>query len=237
MTEMETLQRAKMYMEKLANGINPLDGEAIPDGEVVNHVRLSRCFFYVADVLRQVIENGGVTPQKKPKKEPFCLSMEQRASFDYSDTPIPISEVSKRINMLVASDNMATLPYRAIRDWLVSLGMLEEVLGSDGKPTKRPTQQGERVGIILESRTGLNGPYFVTVYHLAAQHFIVDNLDAVIAFENSKKENQGHPWTQEHDHCLIDLYQKGVAINRIAATLKRNTGEVRSRLKKLNLYK
>ena len=68
MTELETLERAKMYMEKLANGINPIDGSVIPDEDIVNNVRLSRCFFYVADVLRQVIENGGVTPQKKIPK-------------------------------------------------------------------------------------------------------------------------------------------------------------------------
>ena len=35
MTEMETLQRAKLYMEKLANGINPLDDVVIADDEVV----------------------------------------------------------------------------------------------------------------------------------------------------------------------------------------------------------
>ena len=63
MTELETLERAKMYMEKLANGINPIDGSVIPDEDVVNNVRLSRCFFYVSDFLRQVIENGLVTPQ------------------------------------------------------------------------------------------------------------------------------------------------------------------------------
>ena len=82
MTELETLERAKMYMEKLANGINPIDGSMIPDEDVVNNVRLSRCFFYVADVLRQVIDNGGVTPQKKPKKEAFALTAEQRADAD-----------------------------------------------------------------------------------------------------------------------------------------------------------
>ena len=235
MTELETLHRAKMYMEKLANGINPLDDTLLPDDEVVNHVRLSRCFFYVADVLRQVIENGGVTPQKKTKKEPFCLPIERRGAFEFSETPIPISDVSKRINMLIESDSMASLPYRAIRDWLASLGMLEEVLDSNGKPTKRPTPQGESMGIVLEGRTGLNGPYFVTVYHLAAQHFIMDNLDAIIEFERSGKENRGQPWTEEHDRCLIDLYQKGVAINEIAVTLKRNDGAIRKRLRKLNL--
>ena len=109
MTELETLERAKIYMEKLANGINPIDGSVIPDEDVVNNVRLSRCFFYVSDVLRQVIENGGVTPQKKSKKEPFLLTIEQREAFDFSAAPIPISEISKRINMLSA--NMRTCPH------------------------------------------------------------------------------------------------------------------------------
>jgi hypothetical protein len=64
MTELEIMERARSYMEMLANGVNPLNGEYIPEDEVVNNVRLSRCFFYVADVLRQVIENGGVTAAK-----------------------------------------------------------------------------------------------------------------------------------------------------------------------------
>ena len=155
--------------------------------------------------------------------------------FEFSNTPIPISEVSKRINMLLENDSMANLPYTAIRDWLLSLGMLENALDSNGKPTKRPTQQGESLGIILDGRTGLNGPYFVTVYNLAAQHFIIDNLDAIVEFARSQKENQGQPWTEEHDRCLIDLFQKGVPIGEIAVTLKRNEGAVRKRLRKLNL--
>ena len=63
-------------MEKLANGVNPIDDSVIPDEDVVNNVRLSRCFFYVADVLGQVIDNGGTAPQKKIKKEPFSLPVE-----------------------------------------------------------------------------------------------------------------------------------------------------------------
>ena len=109
MTELETLERAKMYMEKLANGINPIDGSVIPDEDIVNNVRLSRCFFYVSDVLRQVIENGGVTPQKKTMKKPFSLTVEQRETFDFSEVPIPISEISKRINTLSTNENMSTL--------------------------------------------------------------------------------------------------------------------------------
>ena len=222
-------------MEKLANGINPIDGSVIPDEDVVNNVRLSRCFFYVADILRQVIDNGGVAPQKKPKKEAFALTAEQRNAFDYSTTPIPISDLSKRLNSLSENENMVPLGYSVIRDWLMSLGMLEDALDGDGKNTKRPTPQGESIGIALDARTGTNGTYFVVVYNLAAQHFILDNLDAIIEFDRANKENQGQPWAPEHDRCLLDLHQKGVPVNEIAITLKRNSGAVRARLKKLGI--
>ena len=235
MTEMETLERAKMYMEKLANGINPIDGNVIPDEDVVNNVRLSRCFFYVADVLRQVIDNGGVAPQKKVKKEQFTLSVERRNAFEFSETPIPITEISKRINNLSTNENMNTLGYKTIREWLESLGMLEDALDGNGKTTKRPTPQGESIGISLESRTSMTGVYFVVVYNRDAQSFIVDNLDAIIAFGYSKKENQGQPWTTEHDQCLRELYSQNVPIKEIAVTLKRNSGAIHKRLKKLGL--
>ena len=235
MTELETLERAKMYMEKLANGINPIDGSVIPDEDIVNNVRISRCFFYVSDVLRQVIENGGVVPQKKIKKEPFSLTVEQREVFDFSAVPIPISEISKRINTLSTNENMSTLSYAVIRDWLMSLGMLEYPLDGNGKNVVHPTPQGESIGIALEARNGANGPYFVVVYNLAAQHFILDNLDAIINYNSVKAENQGQPWSPEHDRCLLDLHQKGVPVNEIAVTLKRGSGAVRARLKKLGI--
>ena len=188
MTELETLERAKMYLEKLANGINPIDGSVIPDGDIVNHVRISRCFFYVSDVLRQVIENGGVTAQERDRKAPFSLTLGQREAFEFSAIPIPISEIAKRINALSPNENMATLPYSAIRDWLVSLGMLDYALDGNGKKAVRPTPQGESIGIGLEARNGPNGPYFV-VYSLAAQHFILDNVDAIADYQSRRLEN------------------------------------------------
>ena len=54
MTELEKIAYAKSFIDKLANGINPLDGTPIPEGDITNNVRLSRCFFYVSDILGQV---------------------------------------------------------------------------------------------------------------------------------------------------------------------------------------
>lgn len=241
MTELETLERAKMYMEKLANGINPIDGISVSDDDVINNVRLSRCFFYVADVLRQVIENGGVNGQKKAKKTPFSLSAKQRESFEFSGTPIPISEVSKRLNALIEDENMSSITYNAVRDWLLSLDMLAKMPDENGKSAIRPTKQGEELGILLDRRVGLEGPYFVVVYNLAAQHFILDNLDAIIDFKNSKQvnqdkpkklqpENAGKPWTKEDDEILCQMFETGCTSKEICNHFGRTKGAIAARL-------
>ena len=71
MTELEKMQRAKMYIDKLANGINPIDDEPAADSDIINNVRLSRCLFYVSDILRQVIDNNGVVGKTKVSKKRF----------------------------------------------------------------------------------------------------------------------------------------------------------------------
>ncbi len=230
MTELETLQRAKMYMDKLANGINPLDGTVIPDTDIVNSVRLSRCFFYVADVLRQVIENGGVNVQKKAKKAPFFLTAEQRETFAFSNAPISISEISRRLNALIDGEKMSSITYNAIRDWLISLDLLAKVQDGSGKLAIRPTKHGENLGISLENRMGLEGPYFVVVYNVAAQHFILDNLDAILDFRNSKTENQGKPWTKEDEEVLCSMFDAGSASQDICNQLKRTKSSIATRL-------
>lgn len=45
MTELEKIAYAKMFIDKLANGINPLDDQEIQDTDIVNNIRVSRCFF------------------------------------------------------------------------------------------------------------------------------------------------------------------------------------------------
>ena len=169
------------------------------------------------------------------QETPFSLTLGQREAFEFSAIPIPISEIAKRINALSPNENMATLPYSAIRDWLVSLGMLDYALDGNGKKAVRPTPQGESIGIGLEARNGPNGPYFVVVYNLAAQHFILDNVDAIADYQSRRLENAGQPWSPEHDSVLLDLHRTGVPVKEIAATLRRRTGAVRARLKKLGI--
>lgn len=185
MTELEKIEYAKSFIDKLANGINPLDDSTIKEDEVVNNVRLSRCFFFLSDILRQVIENGGVV-SKKSRGKRFSLSAEQLSRFNYSNVSIPISEIAKRINALLEDDEMKKISHRDLTKWLISLGMLKEVARSDGKNTKLPTEQGVAMGISTEQRTGQSGTYTVTLYNKEAQAFVVDNLEAVVEMKYNK---------------------------------------------------
>lgn len=84
---------------------------------------------------------------------------------------------------------------------------------------------------------GQQGTYSVVVYDLDAQHFNMDNLDAIVECERSKTEDQGKPWRPAHDERLRDLQAKGVPTEEMAIALKRNSSAVRKRLKKLGLAK
>ena len=246
MTELEKIAYAKSFIDKLANGVNPIDDSTIPGSDIVNNVRLSRCFFYVSDILRQVIENGGIIPapivkEKKPKKQPYFLSPEQAQQFEYSNIPIPASEIFKRIIAVGPQEGVKKFPKRNLTKWLLSLGLIEEITLPLGSKMKKPTSSGEEIGILLEERQGQYGSYYVMLYNLDAQHFILDNIEAVLAFDNDNGtdsadvENQGRPWSDEHNEMLIDLFKKGVSCSEIAITLKRTETGIRARLKRLGL--
>ena len=186
MTELEKIAYAKSFMDKLANGINPLDDTPIPDDDIANNVRLSRCFFYVSDILRQVYENGGVTKPKRTPKIPFAVTLEQLEKFEYSADPIAVSEIAKRIYAMADNENMEKVSYRQINQWLLNIGMLYLHDFGGRKPVKRPTEEGNQIGITVETRMGRYGEYQVVLYNEDAQRFILDNLEAVAVTEAKK---------------------------------------------------
>lgn len=188
MTELEKIAYAKSFIDKLANGINPLDDTPIPEGDIANNVRLSRCFFYVSDILRQVCENGGVKKPKRTPKVPFAVTLEQRESFEYSEKPIPVSEIASRIQRMVDNENMEKVTSRQINQWLLNVGMLCLCNFGEDKTVKRPTEYGTQTGITVESRMGQYGEYKVVLYGLEAQHLILDNLEAIATTETRKRK-------------------------------------------------
>ena len=235
MTELETIARAKMYIDKLANGINPLDDTAVAENDIVNNVRISRCLFFVSDTLRRVLENGGVGVTSRVKKNKFKITAEELEKFEFSDRPIPVSEITKRINDIADTENSTKLSHTTITSWPSEIGILNEMINATGKKRKRPTAEGAELGIFVKERIGQHGIYHVVLYNKSAQKFIVDNIPSVIENHSDKtiEENQGLPWTDEQQQQLVEMFRQNASINEIASALNRSCGSIRARLKKL----
>lgn len=185
MTELEKIEYAKSFIDKLANGINPLNDSIVPEGELVNNVRISRCFFYVSDILRQVIENGGLAQMSNPviRKTAFFLSDSQRALLTPVEDNLTVSKVAARINSLIDTNTTEKISNQAISRWLEASGFLESVKRWDGKKKRVPTVLGKDLGIITEERSGEYGSYTLVLFPPTVQQFIYDNLDDVINFK------------------------------------------------------
>ncbi len=191
MTELEKIEYARSFIDKLANGINPLDGSPVPEGDIVNNVRLSRCFFYVSDILRRVIENGGVEDRRqasrpKTRRASFALPPEARARLQISQIPISVSEIANHINSLIDAEAMRRLSAATISNWLLGAGLLEVVTMPNGSRRKVPTPAGGEMGIITEEKNGQYGTYIAVLFKPQAQQFIYDNIDAIIGSKNDK---------------------------------------------------
>lgn len=179
MTEFETIQRAKMYMDKLAQGIDPISNQEVPDDSVLNNVRLARCFFYVSDILGQLLANGGVVGGKT-KLQPFTITMEQLSKVQISQVPVRVTQLVDMINAVGDNAQMKKLRTTVITDWLVEKGFMEKQSGPDGKSVRVPTQNGFMIGLSMEVRQGQYGEYQAVFYNPAAQQFILDNLTDIL---------------------------------------------------------
>lgn len=175
MNDRNKLIVAKDWILKLANGINPLDGNIIPDGDIVNNVHITRCLFYVSELL-------GTLPKKSNKKSKayeneFYIKPEDLEKVTIVERT-GIANFVREINKLIP-ENTRPISYGKILNWLMANGYLEEVeVDSFGK-RKNPTASGCAVGISAGLREGANGPYWAVEYNSNAQRFILSNIYAI----------------------------------------------------------
>lgn len=179
MTELETMRRAKMYMDKLAQGIDPISGQEVPQDSTLNNVRLARCFFYVSDLLGKVIANGGYVGAK-PKKEPFSITTEQLSHVPLSAEPLRITQIVEQIDHVVNDPLKRRLKTTVVTDWLEKKGFLMKQQNADGKASRVPTANGAMIGLSLQTKQGQYGEFTSVYYNSEAQQFVLDNLPAML---------------------------------------------------------
>ena len=245
MTELDILKHAKGYLDKLAAGTDPLTEEAVPENDTVRKERIAKCLRYVSGVLEQVIARGGMNNpafERKIRLPAFTISDRALANVSVSETPVTVTEFTRRINEQIDPQAVEPLKAGSILEYLTELGYLELIRQATGRSARRPTERGKQLGITAEERQSLEGSYTAVVYSQEAQQYLLAHMDQIISI-NTEKYNQkvdtgalqGTPWTPEQETKLRELYLRGTPLAEIARVLQRNTNGVQARIKLLGL--
>ena len=121
-------------------------------------------------------ENTDENSNGRKSKQKFNITTEELGNYPTDETPIPVSEIARRLNALIGP-NVERIYYKVIRDWFVSEGYLEFKDTGNGKGAFLPTEKGSLAGLIVESRTGKLGElYDVVMYDTKAQHLFLDHI-------------------------------------------------------------
>lgn len=178
MTELETMQRAKMYLDKLSRGIDPITDREMPEDAVLNNVRICRCLHYVSGVLEQVIANGGVVGKREGT--PFVIDRSRMVNIRLTQNPVSLTEFTGNIVACMGDPNMKKPSPKAITGWLTERGFMELTTDPEGKQRRLPTEAGLRAGLSTARRTGQNGEYLAVYYDANIQRLILDHLEEIL---------------------------------------------------------
>ncbi len=254
MTEKEKMTLAKKYIDYLSRGFNPLDESPIRNDDIVRNERISRCLMYVSEVLGEVIEKGmgqekefSYKKPEKVKKEEFYLSQEERKRFILSDKPLTVTEIATGLSSLRDEMKYKDLKGVAINEVLLQMGFLCEETGFNGKVSYAPTEEGLSLGIFREKRLSQqNFVYYVNLFTVPAQQFILDNLDAIIEHNRTRKimqkaKRQENKALKKYgskdiaDEIIADLYNAGSTADDIVYATDLDRDTVLSRMKAMQL--
>ncbi len=186
MTEVETIAYTKAFIDKMASGINPLTGERLPEADLLNNVRISRCLYLVSDYLRQIIENGGFhVDAPRRAAPPFDLPPDAVARFPFSETPMTVQDIVNRLYDLAGQPDMAALHPQSLVTALKEAGLLTEE-GEAGKQKHLAvTDSGTASGIRREDYRGPGSVYQMFTFDIQAQALILDMLPRILEIDRA----------------------------------------------------
>lgn len=215
MKEIEKLRQAKLYIDKLTNGVNPFTGAYISEDEIIRDSRIISCFEYISQVLDENINN--INTRKKRNNKAVYITDEQYSKLQINYGECKVSDIANEINRVIEENDTKKLQALWINDWLESINMLYK----DVKGRRVPTVDGENIGITAKLRVSRDGEeYFINYYTPQAQTFIFDNLDSVLSLRynnedviSDKYNDMEVPMNISVDEFIRQNYEKCIIIS------------------------
>ena len=195
MEKTELIERAKMYLKLLSEGVHPVTGSQIPKDSAFLNEKVRRCFSFISQILDEYVELSERVERLEDekdkttvvvlKKEIFSITQEQCSSIKLSKEPITVLSFMKNINSVIDPDLMEKLTSTRVNKWLTNRGIMtaEKVKTVVSKTVYKPSDFAAKIGIVEEELVDKKSGELKTQIKLgeSAQLFIIENLEEIVA--------------------------------------------------------
>ena len=195
MEKIELIERAKMYLKLLGDGVHPVTGDVIPGDSAFVDEKVKRCFSFISQILDEYIELSEKVEKLESekektsvvilKKQDFAITQEQCDNIRLSKEPITVLSFMKNINSVIDSSSMEKLTSTRINKWLSKRGLVttEKVQTMVSKTVYKPSDFAIKIGIVEEEVVDKKSGEVKAQIKLgeSAQLFIIENLEEIIS--------------------------------------------------------
>lgn len=172
----ERLRQAKMFIEYLASGIDPVTNTDADAGTLHNE-EIRSCFRFISEILAWEIYNADTGDSAAPD---FYITEEQSAALRTFAYNCKVRELAGEINRVTESNGTKKMSATWINDWLEAEGYLYR---SNFK-NRVASEKGKALGITTERREKENGiDYYMNLHSPESQSFIYGHIADILAYK------------------------------------------------------
>ena len=178
--EQSKLDVAIKYVERIADGCNPVNNVPLENNDILNNPNIIRCMYFIKDVLEEVQRNDGMIGGKVGKEPVLPFPIEILDSFIYVEDK-SITHVLNQVYEPIANMNVKKVSVTKITAALKEEGyLLDEPNPETGKTRKVPSMRGRELGIYTVEREYNGRIYESVTYNQDAQKYVVELIRKLV---------------------------------------------------------
>lgn len=176
--EKEKLIKARAVIQKIASGVNPINGQTIEENSFLHDGRIIRCLFYISEVLGDVI--NGKQKGYPAKLSKFTITAEEKSKIEFPPNNIGVNEFAKCINNAIDLSRSKKLTGVELNKQLKKIGLLDQKVDSAGKNITITNDKSIEYGIESEQKNYNGVEYDKVVFNEKGKKFLLDNLEKIM---------------------------------------------------------
>jgi len=166
------LDEAIYYVEKFAEGIDPITGIDLPEDNILLNPKIIRSLFYLKSTLAKV--RSGELCNRSKESFPLEVLKEYRYIGDTG-----ITNLIKQLYAPVAGENFCALSPQLAGSWMREHGYLSK----DKEGNVLPTNKGKKIGIYTITRKFQGKEFKQIMYNRQAQQFVIDHFAEMLVYK------------------------------------------------------